>query len=607
MNFFRWRQHKDEELDAEIQQHLDEAIRDRMVRGETPDEARANALREFGNVGLVKEVTRAMWGWGTLERLGQDLRFGGRGLHKQPGFAVIAVLTMALGIGATTLIFSVVNAVLLRPLPLQDAARVLRIGEAHDGTEITTANVSYANFLDLGEQTETLASIAASRFWFATLTDNGEPEQVASAMVSAQYFATLGVTPLRGRVFTNEEDQPNAAPLVILSHALWQSRFGADDAIIGKTIQVSGNSTTVVGVMPPEMTFPGQAKLWIPLRAGGSLRHNRRSHLLQVVGRLQPQATPEQAQAELRAIAARIEQQHPGVDPKLKLNATNLPANLVAPLRPALLVLLGAVGFLLLIACANVANLLLARAAAREKEMAIRAALGAGRWRLVRQLLTESLLLSGLGGAVGVVGDVKADGLAADLRPMIYWPYAQFPNNFNHLVIRTAGDPMSVAATVKSTIWAIDAAQPVASLRTMEDVIASSVAPRQFNLLLLGSFAALALLLASVGMYGVMAYDVARRTHEIGIRMALGARAADVVKMIVGQGMRLAVAGIGIGLLAALGLTRLMENLLFGVSATDPLTFVLIPLLLAAVALLACRLPARRATKTDPMLALRCE
>ncbi len=860
-----WRQRKDEELNTEIRSHLDEAIRDRIARGEAPDEARANALREFGNVGLVKEITREMWGKAPLERLGQDLRFGLRMLRKNPGFALIAILTLALGIGATTLIFSVVHAVLLRPLPLKDAERVVRIGEAHDGTEMTTANVSYANFLDLGAQTESLASIAASRFWFATLTDNGEPEQVAGTMVTAQYFATLGMAPMRGRVFTNEEDQPNSAPVVLLSHALWQSRFGADEAIIGKTIQVSGNRTTVIGVMPPEMTFPGQSKLWIPLRAGGSLRDNRRSHLLQVVGRLKPNAMLEQAQAELSAMAARIEEQHPGVDPKLKLNAANLQATLVAPLRPALLVLLGAVAFLLLIACANVANLLLARAASREKEMAIRAALGAGRWRLGRQLLTESLLLAGLGGAVGVllalwgvgliatldpasfprinevmvdakvmgfallvslltgvlfglapilqlpkqglhatlkeggrgsvgtsrgrlqqalvvseialtlvlligagllinsfvklmqvkrgfdptnvltvnvtlpfakyndnartiafvrqmlervstipgvvaagvtstlpmsggaatgfviegrpladkepiadirsvdanyfrtlaiplragrtfterdsenaprvmlineemarqhwpnespigqrvtmkdwgeplmgeivgiVGDVKADGLDADLRPMIYWPYAQFPNNFNNLVIRTAGDPLNIVAAVKANIWSVDAAQPLASLRTMEAVIADSVAPRRFNLSLLGSFAALALLLAAVGIYGMLAYTVTQRTHEIGIRMALGARAADVVKMIVGQGMRLAFMGIGIGLLAAFGLTRLMEKLLFGVRATDPATFVMIPILLVVIALLACSLPARRATKTDPMIALRCE
>ncbi len=797
----------------------------------------------------------------------QDLRLGLRVLRTQPSFTFVAVLALALGIGATTLIFSVVNAVLLRPLPLQEAERVVRLGEAHNGTEITTANFSYANFLDLGEQTETLESIAASRFWFATLTDNSEPEQVMGTMVSAHYFATLGATPMRGRVFTKEEDQPNSSQVVLLSHALWQSRFGSDEAIIGKTIQVSGNSATIVGVMPPTFGFPGQSKLWIPLRATGSLRDNRRSHLLQVIARLRPQVTQEQAKAELAAMAARIEKQYPGIDPNLKINAVNLQTNLVAPLRPALLVLLGAVGFLLLIACANVANLLLARAATREKEMAIRTALGAGRLRLARQLLTESVLLSGLGGAVGVlfavwgtkliatldpanfprinevtvdatmlgfavlislltgllfglapilqlpkqglqaalkeggrgsvgtsrgrlrqalvvseialtlvlligagllinsfvklmqvkrgfdptnvltvnvtlptakyndnarsiafvrqmlervaaipgvvaasttstlpmsggpatnfviegqapvnadrepiadirsveanyfrtlliplragrtftdrdaetaprvmvineemarrywpnespigrhvtmknwgdpltgevvgiVGDVKADGLDADTRPMIYWPYAQFPNNFNNLVLRTAGDPLSVVAAVKTQVWSVDAAQPLASIRTMEDLIANSVAPRRFNLLLLGGFAVMALLLAAVGIYGVMAYTVTQRTHEIGIRMALGARAADVVKMIVGQGMWLAVVGIGLGLGAAFFLTRLMEKLLFGVSATDPVTFMLVTIVLAMVALLACYFPAHKTTKVDPVVALRHE
>lgn len=797
----------------------------------------------------------------------QDLRVGFRVLRAQPSFTFVAVAALALGIGATTLIFSVVNAVLLRPLPFQGAERVIRIGEAHDGTEITTANVSYANFLDLGEQTQTLDSIAASRFWFATLTDNGEPEQVSGTMVSANYFATLGVTPMRGRAFTKEEDQPNGSPVVILSHALWQTRFGADETILGKAIQVSGNIATVVGVMPPWMTFPGQSKLWIPLRATGSLRDNRRSHLLTVVGRLKSNVPQEQAQAELSTIASRIEQQHPGIDPNLKINATNLQTSLVAPLRPALLVLLYAVGFLLLIACANVANLLLARAATREKEMAIRTALGAGRLRLARQLLTESLLLSCLGGAVGillavfgarliatldpanfpridevsidwrvlgfavlislltgvlfglapilqlprqalhatlkeggrsavgtsrgrlrqslvvaeialtlvllvgagllinsfvklmrvnrgfdptnvlsvnvtlpfskyndntrtiafvrqalermstipgvvsagatstlpmsggpatsfvvegrppvnadrepiadirsvdanyfrtlaiplragrifterdaenaplvmiineemarrhwpnenpigrrvtmkdwgdpltgeivgVVGDVKADGLDANMRPMIYWPYPQFPNNFNNFVIRTAGDPLSIASAIKTQIWDIDATQPLARLRTMEDVIASSVAPRRFNLLLLGSFATFALLLASVGIYGVMAYTVTQRTHEIGIRMALGARTTDVMNMIVRQGMTFAVAGIGLGLLAAFWLTQLMEKLLFGVSATDPMTFALVTALLLLIALIANYVPARRATKVDPLTALRHE
>ena len=796
----------------------------------------------------------------------QDIRLGFRMLRSQPSFTVVAVLALALGIGATTLIFSVVNAVLLRPLPLSEAERVVRLGEAHNGSEITTAQFSYANFLDLGAQTETLESIAASRFSFATLTDNGEPEQVAGTMVSANYFATLGATPLRGRVFTQAEDQPNAAQVVMLSHALWISRFGGDESLIGKTIQVSGNSATVVGVMPSGFEFPGQTKLWVPLRATGDLRNNRRSHLLQVVGRLKPNVTTAQAESELDALAARIEQQYPGVDPNLKINAGNLQANLVAPLRPALLVLLGAVAFLLLIACANVANLLLARAASREKEMAIRSALGAGRLRLARQLLTESVLLAGLGGTVGmlfvvwgakliatldpasfprinevnvdakvlgfavlvslltgvlfglapilqlpkqelhatlkeggrgsvgtshgrlrqtlvvseialtlvlllgagllinsfvklmqvnrgfdptnvltlnvtlpfakynnarsivfvrqmlervatipgvvsasntmtlpfsggaatsfaiegrppvdgdkepiadirsvdanyfrtlaiplragrafterddenaprvmlineemarrywpnespigrrvtmkdwgdpmtgeivgIVGDVKADGIDADIRPMIYWPFAQFPSNFNNLVIRTSGDPLSFANAVKTAVWSIDATQPLARIRTMEDVIANSVAPRRFNLLLLGSFAALALLLAAVGIYGVMAYTVSQRTHEIGIRMALGARAADIVQMIVGQGMRLVVAGISLGLGAGFWLTRLMEKLLFGVSATDPLTFVLIPVFLAAVAFLSCSLPARRATKVDPIEALRCE
>jgi predicted permease len=805
-----------------------------------------------------------------MEALIKDIRFALRGLLKRPGFAAVVIVTLALGIGATTLIFGVVNAVLLRPLPFPQADRIVRIEERH-GQAGGTSNLTYANFLDLRAQTGTVEYVAASRSSTANLTDAAEPQQVNVLGVSANYFSALGITPALGRTFLTEEDLPGGSSVVILSYQLWQQRYGADSNLVGKTIKIGSNSSTVVGVMPPGFRsgypFAGQYDLWWPLVPTGSGRANRRAHLLGVIARLKSGVTLEQTHAELSTIASRIERENPGVDPDLSINVIDLQARLVAPLRQTLIVFLCAVGSLLLIACANVANLLLARSAGREREMAIRAALGAGRFRLVRQMLTESTLLAGLGGAtglmlaawgtqlvtrlnpndfprinevsvdgrvlgfslfvslitgvlfglapalqlpkhglyetlkeggrgiaggkrawlrqslvisevalalalligagmlinsfarlmqvnrgfdpsnvlainlnlpaskyptgaqqaavlqqmlehvsaapgvraagltsvlpfmggpatdfviegrapvpdsqapqadirivdaeyfrtlsiplragrtfterdtadaprvmvineemarrhwpgespigqrvtmkdwgppltgeiVGVMTDVKADGLDAATRPMIYWPYPQFPSIFNNLVIRTAGEPLSVVAAVKSQIWSVDRDQPLSRIQTMEDVISGSVAPRRFNMQLLGIFAALALALAAVGIYGVISYSVAQRTHEIGIHLALGARPTDVRRFVVRQGMRLVLIGGLIGLACALALTRLMTSLLFGVSATDPVTFVSVTALLIIVGLLACYLPARRATKVDPLVALRHE
>lgn len=799
--------------------------------------------------------------------LWQDLKHGFRVLRASPGFAAVAVLSLALGIGANTMIFSVVNAVLLNPLPFPDSARLVRLGESHANYK---GNFTYASFHDLGDETESLENIAAARFWSDNITDGGEPEQVSIMLVSANFFPALGVPPQLGRTFLPEEDGPGRDNVVVLSHALWQRRYGGDPNLIGKTIKFGSRELTVLGVMPSgfqsSILFSGQYDLWAPLSASGSLRDNRRSHLLAVIARLKPRATIAQAEAELAGLAAGIEQRNPGVDdPELGVTVVGLQERLVAPMRPALLVLLCAVGCVLLIACVNVANLLLARSATREREMAIRLALGASRWRIARQLLTESALLGLAGGAaglllavwgvdsiialapgnlpridevridgrvlgftlvtslltgilfgiapalqlprlsihevvkdgvrgstgtrrrwlrhflvvsevavalvlligsgllinsfwrlqqvdrgfdaknlltlnltlsrystpeqqvaflrqvlervaqapgaravglastlplqggpstefviedrpplalgdepsadirivdanyframgiplragrpfsetdsttapmvmvinenmarrfwpdedsigkrvtmrdwgppltgeiVGVVGDVKSGGLDSETRPMIYWAYPQFPVIFNSIVVRTEGDPLNIVGAVKSQIWSVDPNQPVASVAAMEQVQASSIAPRRFNMLLIGVFAALALALAAVGIYGVISYTVSQRTHELGIRVALGAQGSDVLKLVVGQGMILALLGVGLGLAAAAGLTRLMSSLLFGVSPTDAPTFAVIAVLLTAVAFAACALPARRATKVDPMVALRYE
>jgi putative ABC transport system permease protein len=801
----------------------------------------------------------------------QDLRFGLRQLRMQPIFTLVAVLTLALGTGATTLIFSVVNGVLLRPLPFPSSERIIRIQEKHDQSA-NASNLTYASFLDLGQQTDTLERIAAARFWTTNLTDGGEPERVNSLLVTSGYFSVLGLAPMLGRAFLPEEDAPGRDNVVILSHALWQRRFGADPDLIGKSIKAGGNSVTVVGVMPPGFRsgypFQGEYDLWSPLAASGSLSTNRRSHLLGVTARLRPGITIEQAQAELSSIARRIEEQNPGIDdPGLGISAARLHDQMVAPLRPALLVFLCAVGLLLMIACANVANLMLARGARRAREMAIRTALGAGHRRLARQLLTESTLLAFMGGGaglllavwgvrvvaslnpsafprinevsidgqvlgfallvslltgvmfglapvlqlpkrslgetlkeggrdatgakrtwlrqtlvvtevalalvllvgagllingfirlmqvnrgfdpanvltinlnlpfskypngakqssvlqqvleqvsavpgvrsaglistlpfaggpatgfeiegrppvepgeepmadiriadanyfralaiplragrtfttgdtgdaprvmiineemarrhwpgenpvgqlvtmkdwgppltgeiVGVVGDTKSDGLDTATRPMIYWPYHQFPGIFNNLVIRTEGDPLSVVAAVKSRIWAVDGEQPLSRIQTMDEVIAGSVAPRRFSMLLMAIFASLGLALAVIGIYGVISYTTTQRTREIGVRLALGAGRADVLRLIIRQGMKLTLTGVAAGLMAAFALTRLMAHLLFGVSATDPATFAGVSLILTAVAIVACYVPARKASKMDPVVALRHE
>jgi predicted permease len=797
----------------------------------------------------------------------KDLQFGIRLLIRKPGFTAVAVVTLALGIGANTMIFSVVNAILLNPLPFPDSGRLVRLGESHGNF---SGNFTYASFLDLGNETGTIENISAARFWSDNLTDGSEPEQVSIMLVSANFFPAFGVHPQLGRTFLAEEDTPGRDKVVVMSHRLWQRRYGGDPSVLGKTIKVGVHERTIIGVMPTgfesNFLFSGQYDLWTPLVPGGQLHDNRRSHLLAVVGRLKPQVTIEQAESELRAVAAGIEERNPGVDdPNLGVTVTGLQERLVAPMRPALLVLLCAVGSVLLIACANVANLLLARSAAREREMAIRLALGASRWRIARQLLTESALIGLAGGAaglllavwgvdsitalapanlprinevridgsvlaftlftsvltgivfglapalqlprlsihevvkdgargsagarrrwlrhslvvsevaialvlligagllinsflrlqrldrgfdernvlalnmtlsryskpeqqigflkevleraaqapgvrsvgltstlplrggpattfvvedrppvpfgdepsadirivdpnyfrtmgiplragrafadtdssnapkvmiinenlarsywpeddpigkritmkdwgppvtaeiVGVVGDVKAGGLDSEVRPMIYWAYPQFPVIFDTIVARIEGDPLSVVGSIKGQIWSVDPSQPIAGVETMEQVLSASLAQRRFNMLLLGIFAALALALAAVGIYGVISYTVSQRTHEIGVRVALGARGSDVLGLVVRQGMTLALVGVALGLAAAAGLTRLMSTLLFGVNPIDAPTFAVVAGVLLAVALAACVIPARRATKVDPMVALRYE
>ena len=800
-----------------------------------------------------------------MHNLWQDLRYGFRTMLRNPGVTAVAVIALALGIGANTAIFSVVNAALLRPLPFEEPDRLVAIFETFLPSGQGT--VSVPDLKDWREQNQAFDHIEV--YWAESfnLLGGESPERIPGASVSAGFFKMLGVKASFGRTFLEGEDQPESSRVAVLSHGLWQRSFAGDLNLIGKTIKLNGESFTVVGIMPPGFRFPTpQIQAWAPLILRGGPAANRGSHYLSAVGRLKPGVTVEQAQAQMDSIARRLEKQYPGSNTGRGVKLIPLQEQLVQNIRPALYVLLGAVGFLLLIACANVANLLLARAAARQREIAIRTSLGAGRWRLVRQLLTESLLLAVVGGVlgvlvalwgvdvlaslapdnlpqisrirvdgwvlgftiavsmltglvfglapafkasrpdftqvlkvsassrlrlsasrflvvaeigmalvlligaglliksfmrlnqvdpgfrpqhvltmkinlpkakystpqsavgfyrqvlervgglpgveaagmvtflplqdwglngdfsiegrppfppnqqplaeyrevspdyfralgipllkgryftgqdvagappgviinqrmarrfwpnedpigqrlrfhgpegipiVGVVGNVKQSGLDGSTRFEIYVPYSQSPwlpfNLGMSLVVRTASDPSALTAAVRHEILGVDPEQPVYRVKTMEKVIADSVAPRRFYMLLLGAFAGVAMALAAIGIYGVMFYAVRQRTQEIGIRMALGAQQRDVLQMVVGEGLLLAVAGVGAGLAAASALTRVLASFLFGVSARDLPTFAAISVLLIGVATVACYLPARRAAKVDPMVALRYE
>jgi predicted permease len=862
------------ELDEELRFHLEKEIEQNITRGMNAEEARLAALRSFGGVERVKEESRDVRGVRFLEELGQNLRYGSRLLAKNPGFAAVAVLTLGLGIGVNTAIFSVVNAVLLRPLPFDNPDQLVMVWQTNPQRGISQDLVSPANLNDWQQQSHTVRQFAAFNPRGFSLTGTGEPEQLPGTFVSVELFPMLGANPLLGRNFLPDEGRPGGNRSVIISFALWQRRFGGDPNLLGKPLTLNGAIYTVVGIMPAKFQFPIQGQFPIPVseiwapQSFDPAQLNRGNRDLFAIGRLQPGVSIEEAQAEMSTIAQGLAEQHPDTNRGTGVYLVGYHQQLTGNLRPALLVLLGAVVFVLLIACANVANLLLARAAARQRELAIRTALGAGRSRLVRQLLTESVLLSMLGGAlglalalwnfnaivaalpahmpraseiqidwkvlvftfavavmtgvifglvpavhasrlnlnealkesggkgtggfvrhrvrnllvvtevalamvllvgagllirsfyrlqqvnpgfntenvlsvpisipqrrypdgnaraafvnrimeklkampgvqtvggvttlplsgeyssrsfivegqpispgdrqvanmraattdyfrlmsipivkgrgfteqdhidaptvviinetferlyfpnedpigkrivspassdgipltiVGVAGDVRNGGPEDEPKPEFYYSYFQNQIPFLVIAIRTAGEPAGMIPAVRREIWSEDKDLPLSSISTLEQLLSRTTAERRFNLLLLGLFSGLALVLAVVGIYGVVSYAVTQRTHEIGLRLALGAQHGDVRKLVIKQGMIPVVAGIAIGLGGALALTRLMKSLLFGVSATDPLTFVGLSLLLIVVALAACWIPARRATKVDPLLALRYE
>jgi putative ABC transport system permease protein len=813
-----------------------------------------------------------------METLLKDIRYAIRGLLKRPGFTAVAVITLALGIGANAAIFSAVHSVLLRPLPFSEQDRLVVMWKQDQTVKQPLVELSIAEFNDWRSQSssfESLTAMPTSVYGYGyVLTGRGEPVQIESARVSADFFSTLRVRPLLGRAFTSDDDRPGAARVVILSNRLWRQQFNADANVIGQTITLNDNGFSVVGVMPANFEFPKGADLWSPLSAtmGGGALENRSAVFLQVVGRLKPGITIAQTEAEVNTIISRIAREHPETEAaQHRVVITPLVGYIFGNARPALWLLLAATGLLLLIACANVANLLLARATSRRRELAVRMALGAGRLQIVRQLFTESLLLALTGAALGVllaywlidllvlaappdiprlegvglnpavlaftagmtvltavifglvpavtvskvnVGEVLNDGgktagerqgnrlrrllvvaevaltvvlligaglilrsfiklqqvdagfdrnniltfqlrlygkkysdqkaranfyqqliehletqpgvVAAGavlIRPLegtigwdvpyslatqsvdearrnrvpnfevvtphyfqsvglplkagreftehddaesskvvilseamaraifpsgtdpigqriklfdptdpdsswrtvagvvgdaryrelrearwdVYVPYRQFAFPVRYVTIRTASDPSAFAEVVRRQVAELDPNQAVAAMKTTSQLFSENVARPRFNSLLLSLLSLVAASLAAVGVYGVMNYAVQQRTREIGIRVALGARSMDVLKMVLRSGMRLALTGITIGVATAFAITRLLTSLLFDVGPTDTMTFIAVPLTLIVVVLLACYIPARRATKVDPLVALRYE
>jgi putative ABC transport system permease protein len=870
------------EMDEELRSHFENQVEKLVASGFPRQEAVRRARIEFGGYEQLKEECREARGVRLIETMLQDLRYALRILRGSPGFTAVAILTLALGIGANTAIFSVVDSVLLRPLPYRDPLGLVMLWEQNSQDKNPHNTVSPPDFLDWQSQNSVFAEMAAIFDQHANLTGNGLPQEVVLQDVSANFFSVLGVTPILGPGFTAENGKAGNDNIVVLSYGYWKERFAGDSGVIGKTILLNGKAQTITGVAPENFSWfikdgsftNEKPQMWTPFVFPARFSDRKGiGRFLTVVARLKAGSNVSLAQSQMNTIAARIADEYPDFNRYWGANVVPVRDQISGDLRPALLILFGAVAFVLLISCANVSSLLLARAAAREREIAVRTAIGASPWRIARQLMTESVLLALIGGAIGmvlavwgtnfllaaspnnlldlrsipidwrvmafaagstmlagllfgvlpsfisshsgvsetlkeggrgssagrkrrfarsafvvaqmclalvllagagllirsfvrlvgvdpgfdanhlltfkvslpsskygtdkalltffhdfqgrisrlpgvrsaglcsfppftglgsatgvhvlsqpeqslmdlpvaavrvvgadyfstmqiplragrsfneqelteerhvvvvnqafadqdikgvnplgqkaviymksleesknkpseiigVVGDVRQMGLDTPAEPTVYWPHPELVLSELTFVVRTANEPLALVSAVRNEIQQMDPEQPMGAVSTMDQLLAGTLSRSRFTMLLLGVFAAVALILACVGIYGVIAFSVTQRTQEFGIRMALGANRRDVFRLVLGQGTRLTLLGIGLGIVAAVIVTRLMATLLFGISATDPLTFASVALLLALVALAACYIPARRATRVDPIVALRYE
>ncbi|HXN53342.1 MAG TPA: ABC transporter permease [Candidatus Acidoferrum sp.] len=869
--FFR-REAWDEERSRELETYLQLETDENIARGMSAEEARYAARRKLGNPTMIREEIYRMNTIGALETVWQDAKYAARVLRKSPAFTVFAVAVLALGIAANTAIFSIADTVLLRPLPYRDARRLVMVWEDASSYGFPENTPAPGNFSDWKARNHVFEDTAALLFHTLNLTGDGTPEQLNGTAVSSNLFSVLGVSPALGRDFRSEDNLPGSARVTILSHGLWARRFGANLGVIGQEIRLEDTKYTVIGVMPEGFLFPDRStELWVPWQLTKEKLADHGSHFLNVIARLKPGVSLQTANAELATIARQIEQEHPDDNAKVGAFAVPLREHVAGDIRPAILMLFGAVCFVLLIACANIANLLLARASGKRRELAMRLTLGASRLRIIGQMLTESLLLAMIAGSiglalsvgatqflaslipagiaplagslldgrvflftagvsiltgilfgvipamrvsslnlatslkdgggrngigsggqrlrdvlvvsevalaivllagaalmirsfenlvhldpgfradhvlvlrtpmqmqkydtqarraafydqvlekvehlpgvvavgyttwipltneggasgitieghpepapgqmpipnarvvshnymsalrmkliegrlfderdgsgtqlvalinqtmarslwpgenpvgkrfkkgafrenvpwitiVGIVGDVHQAGPASPARAEMYLPYQQ--QEFfapDYLAVRTSGEPLLLAESVRQQIWSVDKQQPVAEVMPLERLVGENLAPRRMQASLLGGFAGLALLLASIGIYAVLSFVVTQRTQEIGVRVALGAHSRDVLRMILSHGLKLFAIGAVLGLVAALALSRTMGHLLYGISASDPFSFLTVTFVLGVVTLLACYIPARRAMRVDPLVALRYE
>jgi putative ABC transport system permease protein len=875
--FFRvrslfWGERVESEMEDELTFHCERQIDKYLKAGMDRDDALRRVRMEFGGLEQVKEGCRDARGVSLLESLAKDLRYGWRTLLKSPGFAAAALFTLALGIGANTAVFSVVYGILLRPLPFRDVSHLILLNETTP--QVGDVSVSYPNFQDWRKQSRTLTEMAAVTGVAFNMAGGSHPENIRGLAVSPNFLPMLGVRPVIGRGFTADEEKAGAAPVVLLSYALWQSHFGANREVIGQTIRLDSQTVTIVGVLPPDFRWMEPSDVmepigvWATHNDSATIREDRGDLL--VAGRLAPGAVMEQARAEMDAIAAGLARAYPEANARSGINLRPLRDVFSGDMRPPMLVLLGAAVFVLLVACANVANLFLMRGAVRGREMALRIAIGASRGRIIRQMLTESLLVALLGGVagvclalagipsierlippdtlagasvgmnvavllfsaglvvlsmlvsglgpawhstrghvqselkegskatsaarnrwrgvlatsevalalvllvgaglmmkslyrllsvdsgfrsehvlklemdlrtsqyekdpaviafwqemldrvrtlpgvesaavgtaipltdnhsrtditvegmplpkpgsylhpdihivspdyektlgirvlrgrgftradqehlprvamvnataaqrlsagadpigkrfafghdspgttpawvtiVGVVADTKMYGLANPARLEVYVPFRQAPSNRMALMVKSGQEPSGLVSAIRGVVSSIDKDQPIFRIATMQEVVNASVSTRRITLLLLGLFSGLALVLAAIGIYGVISYSVAQRSREIGIRMALGAQRGDVMRLVLTQGGRISAAGIVLGSVAALGLTRVLAKLLYSVSAVDTETFAVVASVLALITMVASYIPARRTLRVDPLLALRQE